>query len=71
MSLLEPTRPITPVCLVAPAFTPHAIAGIEPGSKGGRRLLDALPEDGPWDLVAGLASPCRSQRPDRRRLVES
>jgi cytochrome P450 len=44
--------------LVAPAFTPHAISGyrtrIEELVDG---LLDALPGDGPWDLVAGLASP--------------
>ncbi len=44
--------------LVAPAFTPHAIAGyrtrIETVVDG---LLDAQPGDGPWDLVAGLASP--------------
>ncbi len=44
--------------LVAPAFTPHAIAGyrsrIERVVDG---LLDAQPEDGPWDLVSGLASP--------------
>jgi cytochrome P450 len=44
--------------LVAPAFTPHAIAGYR--TRIGTvvdGLLDAQPGDGPWDLVAGLASP--------------
>jgi cytochrome P450 len=44
--------------LAAPAFTPHALAGsrnrIEAVVDG---LLDALPAEGPFDLVAGLASP--------------
>ena len=44
--------------LVAPAFTPHAIAGYRTRIEGVvDRLLDAQPGDGPWDLVAGLASP--------------
>jgi cytochrome P450 len=44
--------------LVAPAFTPHGIAKyrsrIEDVVDG---LLDAVPADGPWDLVAALSSP--------------
>ena len=44
--------------LVAPAFTPHALAGYRPQiEKIVDDLLDAAPADGPWDLVAGLASP--------------
>ena len=44
--------------LVAPAFTPHAIAGYRPRiEKVVDDLLDAVPADGPWDLVASLASP--------------
>jgi cytochrome P450 len=44
--------------LVAPAFTPHALAEYRPRIEGVvDGLLDDLPEDGPWDLVAGLASP--------------
>ena len=44
--------------LAAPAFSPRALAGsrarIEQVVDG---LLDALPAEGPFDLVAGLASP--------------
>lgn len=44
--------------LAAPAFTPRALSGwrsrIETVVDG---LVDALPEQGPFDLVAGLASP--------------
>lgn len=44
--------------LAAPAFTPRALAGsqtrIEAVVDG---LLDTLPREGPFDLVAGLASP--------------
>lgn len=44
--------------LAAPAFTPRALAGsrtrIESVVNG---LLDALPNEGPFDLVSGLASP--------------
>jgi cytochrome P450 len=44
--------------LAAPAFTPHAISAyrtrIEEVVDG---LLDTLPQEGPWDLVGGLASP--------------
>ena len=44
--------------LVAPAFTPHAIAGYRPRiEKVVDDLLTRNPADGPWDLVAGLASP--------------
>ena len=44
--------------LVAPAFTPHAIAGYRPQiEKVVDDLLNAVPADGPWDLVAGLAAP--------------
>ena len=44
--------------LVAPAFTPHAIAGYRPRiEKVVDDLLNAVPADGPWDLVASLASP--------------
>lgn len=44
--------------LVAPAFTPHAIAGYRPRvERLVDGLLDAVPLDQPWDLVAGLASP--------------
>ena len=44
--------------LVAPAFTPHAIAGYRPRIEQLiDDLLDAQPGDGPWDLVAGLAAP--------------
>ena len=44
--------------LVAPAFTPHAITGYRPRiEKVVGDLLNAVPADGPWDLVASLASP--------------
>jgi cytochrome P450 len=44
--------------LVAPAFTPHAMAAYRPRvEQVVDELLDAQPADGPWDLVAGLASP--------------
>jgi cytochrome P450 len=44
--------------LVAPAFTPHAMARYRPWiEKLVDGLLDAVSPDGPWDLVAGLASP--------------
>jgi cytochrome P450 len=44
--------------LVAPAFTPHAIAGYRTRIEGVvDGLLDAVPAEEPWDLVAGLASP--------------
>ena len=44
--------------LVAPAFTPHAIASYRPRiEKVVDGLLDTAPPDRPWDLVAGLASP--------------
>jgi cytochrome P450 len=44
--------------LVAPAFTPHAIGKYRPRiEKVVDGLLDAASPDGPWDLVAGLASP--------------
>ena len=48
--------------LVAPAFTPHAIAGyrtrIEAVVDG---FLDAEPAEGPWDLVAAWPRRCRSR----------
>jgi cytochrome P450 len=44
--------------LAAPAFTPHALAGSRSRIEAVvDRLLDALPAEGPFDLVAGLASP--------------
>lgn len=44
--------------LVAPAFTPHALAGYRPRIEAVvDGLLDAAPAEDPWDLVAGLASP--------------
>ncbi len=44
--------------LVAPAFTPHAVAGYRDRIEGlVDGMLDAQPTDGPWDLVAGLAAP--------------
>jgi cytochrome P450 len=44
--------------LVAPAFTPHALAGYGPQiEKVVDDLLGAIPADGPWDLVSSLASP--------------
>jgi cytochrome P450 len=44
--------------LVAPAFTPHAVAGYRRRiEEVVDQLLDDQPVDGPWDLVAGLASP--------------
>ena len=44
--------------LVAPAFTPHAIADYRPRVEQiVDDLLAAQPADGPWDLVAGLAAP--------------
>ena len=44
--------------LVAPAFTPHAIAGYQPRiEKIIDDLLDAVPAEEPWDLVGGLAAP--------------
>ncbi len=44
--------------LVAPAFTPHAITGYRPRIEQViDDLLDAVPAEGPWDLVAGLAAP--------------
>jgi cytochrome P450 len=44
--------------LVAPAFTPRAIARYRPRiEQVVDGLLDAAPPDRPWDLIAGLASP--------------
>lgn len=44
--------------LAAPAFTPRALAGFLPRIESVvDGLLDALPAEGPFDLVAGLASP--------------
>ena len=44
--------------LVAPAFTLHAIAGYTPRiEKVVDDLIDAVSSDGPWDLVASVASP--------------
>jgi cytochrome P450 len=44
--------------LVAPSFTPRALAGARRQITGVvDELLDALPRHGPFDLVGGLASP--------------
>jgi hypothetical protein len=44
--------------LAAPAFTPHALAGSRTRVQAVvDTLLDALPAEGPFDLVTGLASP--------------
>ena len=44
--------------LAAPAFSPHALAGTRDRIEAlVDDLLDALPDEGPFDLVSGLASP--------------
>lgn len=44
--------------LAAPAFSPRALAGSRPRIEATvDGLLDGLPSEGPFDLVAGLASP--------------
>ena len=48
--------------LVAPAFTPHAIAGYRPRIEQMiDDLLDAQPANGPWDLVRAWPRRCRSR----------